>query len=79
MLDAGAVDALVDVAGLAGEADIGLYLVAGDGIAGPALCAAGQRELFDVYSGVQDALDVLAKRASEPLPLRWRPRAAWSR
>jgi hypothetical protein len=50
------VAALVEIACLAGEADIGLYLVAADRPVVQALAAAGVRELFELHPSVDDAL-----------------------
>ena len=59
VMDVEAVPALVDLAHQAGEADIGLYLISADGIVPPALDAAGERHLFDLYRDVDSALQAL--------------------
>lgn len=56
VLGVDAVPALVEVAQRAGEVDIGLYVVASDGIVMQALRTAGDLDLFDVYGDVADAV-----------------------
>ena len=56
VLGVDAVPALVDVAQRAGEVDIGLYVVASNGIVMQALRTAGELDLFDVYGDVADAV-----------------------
>ncbi|HEY0449841.1 STAS domain-containing protein [Actinophytocola sp.] len=56
--DAEAVRVLVKVASELGRLDIGLCLVASDGIVSPALAAAGVRAMFELHGSVADALDV---------------------
>jgi anti-anti-sigma regulatory factor len=60
VLDVEVVAALVDVAVQAGEADIGLYVVAPDGIVPAALYAAGAPQLFDLHCDIESALKALA-------------------
>jgi anti-anti-sigma regulatory factor len=56
VLGVDAVPALVEVAQRAGEVDIGLYVVASDGIVMQALRTAGDLDLFEVYGDVADAV-----------------------
>jgi anti-anti-sigma regulatory factor len=56
VLGVDAVPALVEGAQRAGEVDIGLYVVASDGIVMQALRTAGDLDLFDVYGDVADAV-----------------------
>ena len=54
-----AVPALVSLAYQAREGDVGLCLVSADGIVPPALDAAGERELFDLYQDIDGAVQAL--------------------
>lgn len=60
VLQPDAVPTLVDVAHSAGEADIGLCLVAVDGIVDGALAAAGVHDLFEIHPTMEAALDALS-------------------
>ncbi|MEA2446346.1 MAG: hypothetical protein QOJ12_3642 [Thermoleophilales bacterium] len=56
VLGVDAVPALVEAARRAGEVDVGLYVVASNGIVMQALRTAGELDLFDVYGDVADAV-----------------------
>ncbi|MDT7703774.1 MAG: anti-sigma factor antagonist [Pseudonocardiales bacterium] len=58
----GAVAALVELARHAGEADIGLYLVAVDRPVARALAAGGVHRLFEIHRSVDSALRAMSRR-----------------
>ena len=54
-----AVPALVDLASVAGDADIGLYLVATNPVVADVLAAAGVHELFEIHPDIDSALRIM--------------------
>jgi hypothetical protein len=52
------VGTLVRIAAQLGEANVGLGLVAADGVVGSALDEAGVRSLFELHDSIDDALDI---------------------
>ena len=51
-----AVPALVELAAVAGDADIGLYLIATDPVVAHVLAAAGVHQLFEIHPDIDSAL-----------------------
>ena len=56
-----AVAALVDLASVAGDADIGLYLVAADPVVADVLAAAGVHQLFEIHPDIDSALRTMGR------------------
>jgi hypothetical protein len=52
------VSTLVRIAAQLGEANVGLGLVAADGVVGPELDEAGVRSLFELHNSIDEALDI---------------------
>jgi hypothetical protein len=52
------VSTLVRIAAQLGEANVGLGLVAADGVVGPVLDEAGVRSLFELNDSIDEALDI---------------------
>lgn len=60
-LAADAVPALVDLACVAGDADIGLCLVTTDPVVAHVLAAAGEHELFEIHPDIGSALRTMGR------------------
>ena len=56
-----AVPALVELAAVAGDADIGLYLVTSDRMVADVLAAAGVHQLFEIHPEIDSALRTMGR------------------